>query len=115
MTDEEEPERIDLLAALQASIDRHKATSIHPPFAQGGVIRPSEGEDSTPRESEGLDRRSEAHAAVIQCVAEIDRGLTVLDLELRRGQFNAARVSVGTLKGIIGLLDDLVPKLGGPR
>lgn len=71
--------------------------------------------DSPTEQSDASDRRSEAHAAVIQCVAEIDRGLTVLDLELRRGQFNAARVSVGTLKGIVGLLDDLVPQLGGAR
>ena len=109
----EQVERVDLLAALQASIDRHKATGSAPQFAQGGVIRPSEGEDSGPPVLTPAQRRSEAHAAVIQCVAEIDRGLTILDAELRRGQFNAARVTVGTLKGIVGLLDDLASQLGG--
>ena len=109
MTDE--VEQVDLLAALQRSIDRHKASGDRPQFAHGGVIRHSEGQHSGPPVLTPAQRRSEAHAAVIQCVAELDRGLTVLDMELRKGQFNAARVSVGALKVIVGMLDELVPQV----
>jgi hypothetical protein len=51
---------------------------------------------------------SEREAMLIQCVGEMGRGLAILDKELRRGQFNDARLSVAMLLTVVQTADALI-------
>lgn len=48
----------------------------------------------------------EARRAAIQALAEVDRGLDILDAELRRGLFSDARESVAAMRSLVRLADE---------
>ena len=55
----------------------------------------------------------ETIAALIQTVAELDRGTQIMDIELRGGKFTAARDSLAQLRAIVLLQDSLVQAIVG--
>lgn len=53
----------------------------------------------------------ERQAVAIQAVAELSRGLDVMDAELRRGDFTGARDSIRTMRALVSILDRVVPQV----
>lgn len=48
----------------------------------------------------------EARRAAIQALAEVNRGLDILDAELRRGMFADARESVAAMRSLVRVADE---------
>jgi len=61
----EQIETRDLLAALQRSVERHKAASAEAQLAQEPRSTPSDGEDSHPGSPEGAQRQSVPYGWVL--------------------------------------------------
>ena len=64
------------------------------------------------RETEQARRAwtTEHHRAALQIVTEIERGLTVVDMEVRRARFSDARHTIATLRGLLPPLEQLIQR-----
>ena len=64
------------------------------------------------RETEQARRAwtTEHHRAALQIVTEIERGLTVADMEVRRARFSDARHTIATLRGLLPPLEQLIQR-----
>lgn len=57
------------------------------------------------------ETRTETRAAALQIPAELDRGLDILDRQIRAGQFSAARKSVALLRSLVLLQETTTRQL----
>ena len=53
---------------------------------------------------------AEHHRAALQLVTEIDCGLRLADMEVRRAQFSVARHTIATLRGLLQPLEQLIQR-----
>lgn len=53
---------------------------------------------------------TEHHRAALQLITEIERGLTVADMEVRRARFTDARHTIAALRGLLPPLERLVQR-----
>ena len=64
------------------------------------------------RETERARRAwtAEHHRAALQLIVEIERGLTVADMEVRRARFSDARNTIAALRGLLPPLEKLIQR-----